>query len=217
MDITIQRGDTLSALARRYGTTVQALAQENGIRNVNLIYAGATLRVPGRNDEFGPRPPSQPAPDDGFTPSPGGGGSRALDIARQNLGRNAGSLKLDGSPVGRAMEDWVQNDVNCASFVSACLEAAGQISHRDYSARCTTLQANLDRNPNFQRVSQDNMRPGDVVTFKTPGGHHTVMFQGYVNGKPRYVGSNNVNPDGSQRITEASFNYPILSVHHYRG
>lgn len=216
MNYTIQRGDTLSALARRFGTTVQALAQANGIQNVNLIYAGANLRVPGRSDEFGPRPPSGPRPDDGFTPGPGGS-SRALDIARANLGKNAGTLKLEGSPVGRAMEDWVPNNVNCASFVSACLEAAGQINHSDYSARCTTLMANLDRNPRFQRVSIANAKPGDVVTFKTPGGHHTVIYAGMQNGRPLYIGSNNINPDGTQRISYSHFNYPILAVHHFRG
>lgn len=48
---TIQRGDTLSALAQRYGTTVQALAQANGISNPDRIQAGASIQVPG-----GPQP-----------------------------------------------------------------------------------------------------------------------------------------------------------------
>ena len=43
--ITIARGDTLAKLAKRYNTTVSALAKLNGIRNVNRIYAGAKLRV----------------------------------------------------------------------------------------------------------------------------------------------------------------------------
>ncbi len=44
----IQPGDTLGALAARYGTTVQELAALNGIQNPDLIYAGATLRLPSR-------------------------------------------------------------------------------------------------------------------------------------------------------------------------
>ena len=56
-----------------------------------------------------------------------------------------------------------------------------------------------------------------MVTFKTNGGHHTVMFAGWQNGKPQYIGSNNVNSDGSQRITMGNMNYTLLSVHHYRG
>lgn len=46
----IKSGDTLSALSRRFGTTVKALARANGIENPNLIIAGRTLKVPGSHD-----------------------------------------------------------------------------------------------------------------------------------------------------------------------
>ena len=42
---TVKRGDTLSGIASRYGTTVQEIAQINGIQNVNLIYPGQVLRI----------------------------------------------------------------------------------------------------------------------------------------------------------------------------
>lgn len=42
----IKSGDTLSAIAKRYGTTVAALAQANKINNANLIYAGRKLVLP---------------------------------------------------------------------------------------------------------------------------------------------------------------------------
>jgi LysM domain len=45
--ITIARGDTLSALARKYHTTVANLMKLNpSIKNPNLIYAGNKLKVP---------------------------------------------------------------------------------------------------------------------------------------------------------------------------
>lgn len=44
---TVRPGDTLSAIATRYDTTVTALAAANGITNPNQIYAGATLHIPG--------------------------------------------------------------------------------------------------------------------------------------------------------------------------
>ncbi|MNK79529.1 LysM domain protein [compost metagenome] len=47
MDVKIKWGDTLSSLARKFGTTVQDLAKANGIQNPDRIYAGANLRVPG--------------------------------------------------------------------------------------------------------------------------------------------------------------------------
>ena len=42
---TVQRGDTLSAIANRYGTTVQELVDINSIANPNLIYPGQILRI----------------------------------------------------------------------------------------------------------------------------------------------------------------------------
>jgi len=44
-----------------------------------------------------------------------------------------------------------------------------------------------------------------------------VMFAGWKDGKAQFIGSNNVNRDGSQRISMTSMNYPIMSVHQYRG
>lgn len=42
----VQEGDTLFAIAMRYGTRVMAIAQANGIQNINLIYIGQTLTIP---------------------------------------------------------------------------------------------------------------------------------------------------------------------------
>jgi lysozyme len=41
----VRRGDTLSGIAARFGTSVRGLAAQNGIRNVNLIYVGQVLHV----------------------------------------------------------------------------------------------------------------------------------------------------------------------------
>lgn len=43
----VQAGDTLSSIAKRYGTSVQELARANHLSNPNLIVTGQTLRVPG--------------------------------------------------------------------------------------------------------------------------------------------------------------------------
>lgn len=214
---TVRSGDSLGAIAARFGTSVSAIASRNGIRNANLIYPGQKLSIPGKSGgTTTPTPPTNTTPTPPSTTS-SGSASKAYDIARSELGKNAGSLKLENSAVGKAMEDWVPNNVNCASFVSGCLQAAGQISHSDYSAGCTTLMSNLDRNSHFKRTTLANAKPGDVVTFKTPGSHHTVMFSGYENGKPMFIGSNNINSDGSQRISIRNMNYQVLSVHHYVG
>ncbi len=45
MNYRIQSGDTLSRIARRFGTTVDALAKANNIKNPDLIIAGRSLRM----------------------------------------------------------------------------------------------------------------------------------------------------------------------------
>jgi len=227
----IRTGDTLSGIAQRYGTSVSALMRSNpSISNANLIYAGRTLNVPGSRDEFttarpGPsRPasrPSQPsrpsgpsgAPDDSPRPA---GASRPYDLARQYLGWNARDLKVSSNPVGRAMQDWVPNNVNCANFVSGTLIASGQIRQSQGSASVYGLMGNLDRDPNFRRVSLSQARPGDVVSMRTPGGQHVVLFAGWQNGRPLFIGSNNVNADGSQRVSYSQMRYPIMAIHQHR-
>ena len=43
----IQRGDTLSGLAARFGTSVSRLAKNNRIANPDLIITGQTIEIPG--------------------------------------------------------------------------------------------------------------------------------------------------------------------------
>lgn len=42
---TVVKGDNLTKIAKKYGTTVNQLVSWNGIKNKNLIYAGQKLRV----------------------------------------------------------------------------------------------------------------------------------------------------------------------------
>jgi membrane-bound lytic murein transglycosylase D len=44
----VRSGETLSTIARRYGTTVAALLQENGLRRATKLRIGQKLRVPAR-------------------------------------------------------------------------------------------------------------------------------------------------------------------------
>lgn len=41
----VKKGDTLSAIASKYGTTYQAIADANGIANPNYIYVGQKLQI----------------------------------------------------------------------------------------------------------------------------------------------------------------------------
>jgi LysM repeat protein len=55
----IQPGDTLSGIAKLFGTTYQQLANNNGIANPNLIYAGDVIEVGG--GVLGANPPMRPS------------------------------------------------------------------------------------------------------------------------------------------------------------
>lgn len=43
---TVKRGDTLSKIAKEYGTTVAKLVELNGIKNANLISVGQLIKLP---------------------------------------------------------------------------------------------------------------------------------------------------------------------------
>ena len=72
----VRRGDTLSAIARRYGVTLAALMSQNGIRNANRIYIGQRLAIPGRGGGGS-----------GVVAPPAAGGARwiEIDLSRQRL------------------------------------------------------------------------------------------------------------------------------------
>lgn len=52
----VNRGDTLSSIAARYGTTVNDLVAANGLWNPDLIYVGQVLKVPGAGVAPAPAP-----------------------------------------------------------------------------------------------------------------------------------------------------------------
>ncbi|MBN2304362.1 MAG: LysM peptidoglycan-binding domain-containing protein [Anaerolineae bacterium] len=58
----VQAGDTLSGLSQRFGSTVEAIVQYNGLTNAALIVVGQTLVIPIQAGVF-PLPPT-------FTPAP---------------------------------------------------------------------------------------------------------------------------------------------------
>jgi predicted chitinase len=66
---TIRSGETLSSIARRYNSTVDAIAKANNIQNPDLIHSGRQLTIPDGFDA-GPRPSSGPQQGDGFDSRP---------------------------------------------------------------------------------------------------------------------------------------------------
>lgn len=72
----VQPGDTLGNIARRYGTTVTAIAQANNIVNPNLIFVGQVLVIPTGGAV--PSTPVPPGPVPTVAPPPPGSSSFEL-------------------------------------------------------------------------------------------------------------------------------------------
>lgn len=48
---TVVKGDTLSAIAAKYGTTWQKLSEHNNIKNPHVIWVGQKIKIPGANNK----------------------------------------------------------------------------------------------------------------------------------------------------------------------
>jgi LysM repeat protein len=70
----VRPGDSVSAIAYRYGTTVAAVANANGLANASTIYAGQRLRIPS-----GGGGTAAPAP------AAGGGKRIVVDLSAQRM------------------------------------------------------------------------------------------------------------------------------------
>ncbi|MFZ4827748.1 MAG: LysM peptidoglycan-binding domain-containing protein [Phototrophicaceae bacterium] len=91
---TIKSGDTLASIARQYGTTTSAIATANGITNINLIYAGQRLTIPGAS---GGTPSTTP------TTTPSGGNTNTS----VNLGTSG--FEMGGHVFSFAYPDLMKN------------------------------------------------------------------------------------------------------------
>ncbi|WP_423605088.1 phage tail tip lysozyme [Sphingomonas sp. MS122] len=195
---TVQEGDTLSGIAARFGTDWQTLARQNGLDNPHLIYPNQQIHIGGGDGQVG-------GPDGTGGPegTPGDGTSNVYDVARQYLGRNASDLKTDTSD-DLPMNPNVPNNVCCANFVSGVLIEAGVMDSSLRTDSVAQLNTNL-RNAGWTAVDPSQAKPGDVVIIQGGGVSHTEIYAG--NG--RMIGSNNVNADGSQRISENNLSWAL--------
>jgi LysM repeat protein len=65
---TVGPGDTLAAIAQRFGISVAAIAEANNLTNWNFVWYGQRLRIPGTGNINGVNPP--PAPLSAQQPAP---------------------------------------------------------------------------------------------------------------------------------------------------
>ena len=75
-------GENLYRISLRYNVSMAAIAQRNNIANVNLIFVGQRLIIPGTTGGTNP-PPATP------TPAPGGGTTTYTVVRGDTLGNIA--------------------------------------------------------------------------------------------------------------------------------
>lgn len=141
----IRSGDTLSGIAARYHTSVSALAKLNGIKNVNLIYAGRSLRLPGHSTK------------DTFTP-PKSSGPRAPTSTGSRPGGNA-RLAAAGRAVALSMGGYNSQGL-CATGVSRAIQ-------RVYGIKVWGNGNQIDNNLPRNKFKQVNISLAEAL--RTPG------------------------------------------------
>jgi LysM repeat protein len=95
----VQPCDTLYSLARRYGTTVEAIVQTNNLSDPNCIRVGQSLIIP----------PSGPVPSELVAPSNLGAtavSQSQIDLSWKDNSGNEDGFKIERSPNGTS--SWIQ-------------------------------------------------------------------------------------------------------------
>jgi LysM repeat protein len=101
---TVRRGDTLSSIARAFGTTYQLIAQANNLANPNVIAVGQVLIIPGGSGGTNPAP--QPP-----SGSPPPVTSAGFEIGGQSLGLvNRGRMDEAGMTWIKFQHKWNPGD-----------------------------------------------------------------------------------------------------------
>ena len=206
MSYRIQRGDTLSALAGRFGTTVSALAKANGISNPNLIITGNSLKIPGKTDDFQASGTSRGGQSSSAQGAQGGTqgaqGAASMGQIPSSFGPNAGRLASSAEAMASSMNTtgW------CAKGVNRSLAAAGLPVNPLPSAYM--YGDVLARDSRFREVSLSDeqirqLPPGAVVVtaaYNSPGNPHGHIAVTLGNGREASDHVANISTAGTQRV-----------------
>ena len=156
-------GDTLGAIAARFGTTVAALTTANHLANPNLIFAGQLLTLRGESPSTASTTTTAPARGRPTSPAPPAvatAGEAAVRVALAQVGKPY--VWAGAGP----------NSFDCSGLVMYAWEHAGvDLPHYTVSQYDDTT-----------RISRSQLEPGDLVFYDTGDGAqpgHVTMYIGH--------------------------------------
>lgn len=191
---TVQSGDCLWNIAKAHGVSLSALEAANPqIANPDLIYPGQHITIPSGSGSTGDV--------GGVGGTPGAGDGSVADIARSYLGQNASSLKTNSND-NLPMDPNCPSTECCANFVSAVLVQSGELPANLHTDSVAQLKDTL-QSRGWTAVPASEAKPGDVVIMQGGGISHTEI----VSGQGQMIGSNNINADGTQKVSTNSLSY----------
>lgn len=165
----VQRGETLWRIARRYGTSVEALERLNGLADGARLRSG--LRLTLRGSEGGD---STPADGPARAPAPAPAAAPAPAPAPPAAGRQAAALaEVARRQVGRPYV-WGGEDpsgFDCSGLVWYVARQAGTSVDRSLEGQYASGTS----------VAREDLQPGDLVFFRDtykPGLSHNGVYVG---------------------------------------
>ena len=126
---TVRPGDTLSAIAKKLGTTVSALVTANHIQNPNKIFPGQTLTLPGGSGSTGGTAAPAGKPSKPSTPA---ANEELGSLSRKYEARGPGTVstgKGDHGGVSYGSYQFASKNGSAKAFVASL-----RTSHPDYHA-----------------------------------------------------------------------------------
>jgi putative chitinase len=165
---TVQPGDTLSGIAARHGSTVDAIARANGISNPNFIQVGQQLSIPGAGGGApAPSTPSQPGPVSGPGPvtgpsEPGTAGGVSVQQLRAIMPNLSEARANELMPhLNRAMQEaGINTPRRQAAFLAQLAHESGEFRWMEEIASGAAYEG---------RGDLGNTQPGDGMRFKGRG------------------------------------------------
>ena len=195
---TVASGDTLSAIASRFGTTYQSLAQINGIRDPNVLQVGQVLRLsapatstrartaPGRSTTTRTRATSaRTAPARSTTSTRPATPTRPATTPTRPATTSPSAPPVHASSRAGTAVNTALNQVGkpyqWAGAGPSAFDCSGLVMYAWQSAGVRLAHYTVAQYQETTRISESQLQPGDLVFYDAGDGSqpgHVTMYVG---------------------------------------